>query len=376
MPLASWLLVLLGFALLIAAADLVVRGASSLARAAGVAPLVVGLTVVAFGTSAPEVAVSIKAALAGQEGLALGNVVGSNVFNVLLVLGISALIVPLSVQPQLVRFDVPVLIAVSALPLLMALDGVLARWEGVVLIALAVVYTTVLIFTGRRPRDAMREAATDSREASSASAGLARNVARVVVGCVGLVLGADLLVKGATDIARTLGVSNVVIGITLVAAGTSLPELATSVVASLRGERDLAVGNVVGSNIFNTLVVLGAAATVASGGMDIPRGVLTFDLPVMLAVAVTCLLFFFSDWTVSRAEGMVFLAYYALFILYLTLDASDHEARNLARSAVLSLVPMATLLGLLSWWNGRSDTRPPPPPPPDPAPSGAGDLPR
>jgi cation:H+ antiporter len=198
----------------------------------------------------------------------------------------------------------------------------------------------------------------------------------VALGLVGLILGADLLVRGATAIARTMGVSDVVIGITLVAVGTSLPELATSVVASLRGERDLAVGNVVGSNIFNTLLVLGVAASVAPGGLIIPRGVLTFDFPVMIAVAVTCLVFFFTDWTVSRAEGTVFLAYYALFIVYLLLDASGHEARDLARSAVLSLVPLAVLLGLLSWWHGREEARRPSRGPPDPAPAGAGDPPR
>lgn len=346
-----------GLAVLTAGAEILVRAASSLARAAGVAPLVVGLTVVAFGTSAPEVAVSVRASLEGQPGVALGNVVGSNVFNVLVILGLAAMVAPLQVRRALVRRDVPVLVAVSLLPILLALDGGLARGEGLLLLGGGIVYTASLAWSGVRAGRAGTEPGTP-RPATSVGTWVT-GLLMIAAGLVGLVVGASLFLDGAVTMARDLGASELVIGLTLVAAGTSLPELATSVVAAVRGERDLAVGNVVGSNIFNVLVVLGAVAATGPGGLPVPPGALTFDLPIMVAVAVVCLPFFFTDWTVSRGEGALLVAYYLAYLTYLILDASGHEAEAPFGAAMAYVaIPLTLLAGAALWWRDRNGTEP------------------
>jgi len=333
-----------------------------------VRPLLVGLTVVAFGTSAPEVAVSVEAALAGTGNVALGNVVGSNIFNVLLVLWLAAIVGPLLVQRQLVRLDVPVMIGVSALPLLLSLDGRIERVEAACLLAGGLLYLAILIGVARRENGPPSESSSD-QEAGAARDGDDGGTARArwqdgalaVVGLAGLVLGATLLIDSATSIARTAGVSELVIGLTLVAASTSLPEAATSVVAGLKGERDLAVGNVVGSNIFNVLFVLGAAGTVAPGGLEVPPGALTFDFPIMIAVAAACLPIFFTGWVISRGEGLVFLGYYAIYLVYLFLDAATHDARDEFGLAVLfGVIPFTLLVGLVAWHGNRSRNDPGP----------------
>lgn len=342
-----------GLVVLTMGADVLVRGASGLARAAGVTPLVVGLTVVAFGTSAPEVAVSVRASVAGQTGVALGNVVGSNVFNILVILGLSAVVAPLLVQRQLVRQDVPVLIGVSLLPILMALDGALARWEGILLLGGGATYAAFLVWGGLR--SAARASGPRLPRVPPAFRTWAVGILLVGVGLVGLVLGAHLFLEGAVAVARGFGISELVIGLTLVAAGTSLPELATSIVAAVRGERDIAVGNAIGSNIFNILVVLGAAATVAPAGLPVPPGALTFDLPVMVAVALVCLPIFFTDWTITRGEGVLFVAYYVAYLVYLFLDASGHEAETLFGAAVAYVaIPLTLLVGAALWWRDRN----------------------
>ncbi|HEY5790705.1 MAG TPA: calcium/sodium antiporter, partial [Gammaproteobacteria bacterium] len=283
-------LLLLGLLLLVAGAELLVRGAVRLAGAWGVSPLVVGLTVVAFGTSAPELAVSLSAAWRGQAGadLALGNVVGSNIFNVLLILGLSAAITPLVVAQKLVRVDVPLMIGVSLLVLLLALDGAIGRGDGLLLFAGIVAYSVFAVVHGRREADAVAQQYADALDGAPAG-GPARHLGLVLVGLVLLVLGARWLVHGATGLARGFGVSELVIGLTVVAGGTSLPEVATSVVASLRGQRDIAVGNVVGSNLFNLLGVLGLSGLAAPDGLVVIDSVRGFDLPVMIAAAIACL---------------------------------------------------------------------------------------
>lgn len=317
----------LGGVLLIGGAELLVRGASRLAIAAGISPLVVGLTVVAFGTSAPELAVTVGSAYGGQAEVALGNVVGSNIFNILFVLGVSAVIAPLVVAQQLVRLDVPLMIAASVLVLLLGLDGRIGRLDGLVLFTGIVAYTVFLI------RQSRRETAAVQDEYAEAFGGEERkrasplvNIALVLVGLGLLVVGAQWLVEAAVTVATALGVSELVIGLTIVAVGTSLPEVATSVLASLRGERDIAVGNAVGSNLFNLLAVLGLGSLVAPDGVPVPPGALTFDIPVMTAVAVAALPVFFSDYTIARWEGTVFLGYYIAYTVYLVLDAIQHHA--------------------------------------------------
>ena len=354
MSLITILLLFVGLALLIYGAELLVRGASALATSVGISRLVVGLTVVAFGTSSPELAVSVMSAWKGQPGIALGNVVGSNICNVLLILGLSAAAAPLVVARQVVRLEVPIMICTSVLLILFALDGELVRWEGTLLFAGVISYT---IWTVRRSRRDLR----DQPEADAAVPVISsrtRQLCQIITGLALLILGSKWLVDGAVAIARNLGVSELVIGLTIVAVGTSLPELATSVVASLRGERDIAVGNVVGSNIFNILCVLGMTTLVAPSGLTVPPAALTFDLPVMLAVAVVCLPVFMAGHRIARWEGLVFVGYYVVYVLFLVLTAFDHDSRHLLGQAVLCFaIPLTVLTLAISLWRHRFDPR-------------------
>lgn len=329
-----------GLLALIAGAELLVRGASRLAYALGIAPLVVGLTVVAFGTSAPEIAVSVGAVTRGQVDLAVGNVVGSNIFNVLFILGLSALITPLVVARQLIRQEVPLMIGVSVLLLVFALDGTIGRFEAATLFAGMIGYTVFLIRQGRA------EAAPDNGEpvAATGRGALALNAVFVILGLVLLVLGAGWLVEAAVTFARWLGVSELVIGLTIVAAGTSLPEVASSVVAAIRGERDIAVGNVIGSNLFNILACLGIAGLVAAEPLAVAPSVRTFDLPVMVAVAFVCLPVFFTGASIERWEGGVLFGYYIAYTAYLILRSAEHDALP-AFSAVMAgfVIPLTVI---------------------------------
>jgi cation:H+ antiporter len=311
---------LAGLALLVTGAELLVRGASRLAASFGISQLIVGLTVVAFGTSSPELAVSLGSAAAGEADIALGNVVGSNIFNVLFILGITALIGSLVVKSQLVRFDVPIMIGASLLVAALALDGSLGNLDGFALMTLLVVYVVVLIRKGRNEP-------TEQEGSADALTGRSSHLVNIVFIAMGLgllVLGSNLLLNAAVSFAEQLGVSQLVIGLTLVAAGTSLPEVATSVLAAVRGRRDIAVGNVVGSNVFNLLGVLGATAFFSPDGIAIAESTLRFDLPVMVAVAVACLPIFATGHLIARWEGAVFLGYYIAYASYLILSAADH----------------------------------------------------
>ncbi|MDX5378346.1 MAG: calcium/sodium antiporter [Halomonas sp.] len=317
----TMLLLLVGLALLIVGAEGLVRGASRLAAQVGISPLIIGLTVVAFGTSAPELVVSIKASLDDQAGIAIGNVVGSNIFNVLFILGISALIVPLAVAQQLIRLDIPLMIGISLLMLLLALDGSIGRVDGGLLFLGLVAYTGFLLWQGRR------QSAPDEPETSEEkSHHWGRDLLFVAGGLAMLVAGSRLFVDAAVTLATWLGVSEQVIGLTVVAAGTSLPEVVTSIVAALRGQRDIAVGNVVGSNIFNLLGVLGLAGLIAPTGIAVTDAMLSLDIPVMLAVAVACLPICFTASAINRWEGAVLLGYYVAYTTYLILAATHHDA--------------------------------------------------
>ncbi len=327
MDFTTILLFLLGLCFLIVGAELLVRGSSRLAAAVGISPLVIGLTVVAFGTSAPELAVTLQAALAGQADVVVGNVVGSNIFNVLFILGISALITPLVVSQQLIRLDVPLMIGVSVVMVGMALDRSIGRLEGAMLVAGLVAYTVWSIRQSRREHTTVKRAYEHeygkAREDKTKAILLQMLIA--AGGLALLVLGSRWFVEGGISIARMMGVSEFIIGLTLIAAGTSLPEVATSIIASLRGERDIAVGNVVGSNIFNLLGVLGSTALVAPTDIAVPSAALSFDLPVMLAVAVACLPIFFHESRIDRWEGGVFFGYYLAYTAYLILDSTGHD---------------------------------------------------
>jgi len=317
MSLTSLFFFIAGLILLIAGAEALVRGASKLAVLVGISPLVIGLTIVAFGTSSPELAVSVIAGLSGNADISLGNVVGSNIFNILFILGISASITPLVVSRQLIRFDVPVMIAVSILVFIFGLDGKIRRVEGIILFVGIVSYTVFLIYKSRKLTKEHENSPPLQGEGHKPQMYLLYSVL-ILLGFFLLILGSRWLVNGAVIIAKTIGISELIIGLTIVAAGTSLPEVATSVVATIRGERDIAVGNVVGSNIFNILAVLGLSSIAALDGIKVSSTALHFDIPVMIAVAVICLPVFFTRNLISRWEGMFLLGCYGGYIAYLT----------------------------------------------------------
>ncbi|MEJ2541293.1 MAG: calcium/sodium antiporter [Gemmatimonadota bacterium] len=350
--------VLVGLVLLVVGAQGLVRGAVGLARRAGVSSLLIGLTVVAFGTSTPEVAVSVESALLGQGGVALGNVIGSNVFNILVILGLSAVITPLMVRSQLIRLDVPLMVLASAAPLVLGLDGRIGRPDGIILLAALLLYLVFLGLLARRQRATAVPGDEPERYRDRWPVAVAFGVGGLVL----LSVGADQLVQGAVGVAARMGVNDVVVGLTVVAAGTSLPELATSVAASLRDERDLAVGNVVGSNVFNALGVLGAGAAV-SGGIPVSPGMYALDFPVMMAVALICLPVFVTGWSISRAEGSVFLLYYAAYMTYLILHATDHALHDEFGLLVTGVVlPLTLAVGgaaaVRGWLAGRDGGEP------------------
>ncbi|MCC6458202.1 MAG: calcium/sodium antiporter [Caldilineaceae bacterium] len=338
-----------GLVLLVVGAEALVRGASKLASAVGISSLVIGLTVVAFGTSTPELAVSVQSALNGQPDIALGNVVGSNIFNVLFILGISAIITPLIVSQQLIRLDVPIMIGVSLLTYLFAYDGHLVLWEGVILFAGIIIYTVFLIRQSRRETAEVKAEYEQEfgDEKPKTGTGILVDIGMIAVGLVMLVFGSRFLVNSAVAIAQTIGVSELVIGLTVVAAGTSLPEVATSVVAAIRGERDIAVGNVVGSNIFNILAVLGMTAIVSPTGISIAPSALSADIPFMIIVAVACLPIFFTGNLIARWEGLVFLAYYVAYTVYLILNANNSANLQTFTSFVLYFLLPITIITII-----------------------------
>ena len=329
MSLLTLILFIAGIVLLISGAELLVRGASRLAVAVGITPLVVGLTVVAFGTGSPELAVGVQASLAGKADITVGNIVGSNIFNVLFILGITAIVAPLIVSQQLVRLDVPLMIVVSLALLLMAMDGVIARNEGFILLAAGVAYTWLLIRISKRETAKIHseyEQAYGHPEEIDSPGHWFLHLLLIIAGFALLVIGSEWLVDGAVTIASAMGVSELVISLTIIAAGTSLPEVATSIIAGLRGERDIAVGNVVGSNLFNILVVVGVAGMVSRDGLLVAAPAVNFDIPVMVAAAVLCLPIFFLNYRIGRWEGALFLGYYIFYTLYLVLATTQHDA--------------------------------------------------
>lgn len=320
-----------GLALLILGAEVLVRGAARLSSALGVSPLIVGLTVVAYGTSSAELAACLRSTHAGQGGLAIGIVVGSNIFNVLFVLGFSALFIPLTVTKRLIRLDVPIMIGVSVLLYLLALDGVIGRWDGLLLFAAVVGYTLFTVLGARRERSQtwlVSEVPTSlgMKEKPRRGSSVVIQILFIIAGLVMLVLGARWFVSGAVSLAEGLGVGETVIGLTIVAVGTSLPEAATSIVAALRRKPEIAVGNIIGSNIANVLLVMGVTGLVAPRGVEVPLSALKFDMPVMIAVAVSCLPVFFIGGRIERWEGGLYLVYYFAFVVYLILEAGHHNA--------------------------------------------------
>lgn len=308
----AWVAMAAGLVLLYVGAEGLVRGSASLAGRLGLTPLVIGLTVVAFGTSMPELAVSVEATLNGRSDIALGNVVGSNIGNIGLILAVAALIAPLKVQAKVLRVDTPLMMAVSALLLVMVLDGRLGRLEGTVLVTGVLLYVAFSLWSARRESANVHAEFAEGVPAPSGST--LRDVIFVVVGLAVLVFGARMLVQGAVTLAEAAGLSDAVIGLTIVAIGTSLPELAASVVAAVKGEGDIAIGNVLGSNLFNILGILGITSLIQP--LD-AGGVRPLDLWVMVGFAVLLAPLMRTGWRIERWEGAALLVLYVGYLTYL-----------------------------------------------------------
>ncbi|WP_426429076.1 calcium/sodium antiporter [Pseudomonas palmensis] len=340
----------LGLLLLITGAELLVRAALRLAASLQVRPLIIGLSLVAFGSSAPQLTVSLQAAYTGAPDVAVGSVIGSNIFNVLVTLGLAALIIPLRVSRQLVRLDIPLMIGASLLVYLLALDERIGRLEGALLLLGLVAYLAILWHQSRH------HARTYPAPGPRPQRGVGfwfGTLALMLTGLGLLSLAGHLLLEAAVEVAVDLGLSERVIGLTVVAVCTSLPELATSLIAALRGEREIAVGNVIGSNLFNLLAVLGLTALVAPVPLSISPNALAFDLPVMLGVAVLTLPVFYSGYRVTRAEGLVFLCLYLAYGLHVVAFTTGMPLANRLEQLMLLYV-LPTLAVVLLYTTVRA----------------------
>jgi cation:H+ antiporter len=320
-------LLVAGLVLLSGGAEMVVRGALRLAASLGIEPLMVGLTVVAICTSVPELVVGITASWQGSGALAVGNIAGTNMVNILLILGLSALLRPLPLHLRVLKLDLPALITAAAMMTVMAWDGLLTRLDGGVLFGAAILYTVVLSRVGRGEKQAVKAEFRDmySDDIKTRWAVAQTRVRYIVLLAAGMgltVLGADWLVSGAVGIARALGISEAVIGLTIVAIGTSAPELATTIVATIKGERDVAIGNLLGSSIYNIFVILGLICLVSPGGVPVERQLLFVDIPLMAGAALLCIPVFVTGKCVSRWEGGAFIAFYVIYMLSLIFSRS------------------------------------------------------
>ncbi|HEX8589413.1 calcium/sodium antiporter [Pseudomonas sp.] len=340
-----------GLLLMIIGAQLSVRAAVALAALLKTRPLFLGLTVVALGSSAPQLAVGLQAAFTDSTDIAVGSVIGSNIFNVLVTLGLSALIIPLRVARQLVRVDLPLMIAATALVAALAWNGELSALDGIVLLLGMAGYVFVVV----------RQFAHGARHVPRTDLAPRRRIGpllgRLVLMACGLALltfGSHLLVGAAVSVALDLGLSERVIGLTVIAVATSLPALMTSLVAALRGERDIAVGNIIGSNLFNLLGVLGITALISTGPLSISPNALDFDLPVMLGVAALCVPLFYSGYRISRLEGLLLLGLYAVYGLHIVSFTTGMPlAERLERLMIhyaLPVIALCVVVGTVRAW--------------------------
>ena len=343
--------VVIGLTLLLVGGDLLVRGASYLANQFGMSPLMIGLTVVAFGTSAPEMAICIDAALSGSPEIALGNIVGSNITNVLLILGLTAIIFPIAIQAQIVQREVPILIAVSLVFLILIFDGNLSLLDGLLLLGGMLGFLTWQFYINPREKSSAEESLEGAEtEIPNRSKNTILHLILLVAGVAGLWVGARWMVSGASELAESLGVSKLVIGLTIVAIGSSAPEIVTSLVAARRGFPEMAVGNVIGSNIANLLLVGGITATV-SKEITIPSESFQFDIPVMLGTSIACLPIFTTSHKIDRWEGFLFLFCYVGFNVVLFIKPMLNDSfPNWSQLVWVFLVPLiaATIYVLFS----------------------------
>lgn len=324
---------IIGLVLLVYCADKLVEGASNIALNYGVSKLVIGLTIVAAGTSLPEFVVSLNSSIKGNPELSLGNVVGSNIMNIALILGITALIKPISCTAPMVRRDVPIMIGVSALICIFAYtSSIITPLEGLIFLILFIAYNIMSYIIGKKEGEAIPESEGENEEEEKRPSSWV-SFLWIIGGLVGMVIGSELLVDGSVDIAKRLGISDEIIGLTLVAIGTSLPELATSIMSAKKGSSDLAIGNVVGSNIFNILAIVGTAAVVPffkanateTSFLKVSPDMISLHLPVMIGVAICLLPIMISDMKITRKEGTFFVVVYVAYtimLIYTTLNGT------------------------------------------------------
>lgn len=310
---ALWFLA--GLAALVVGAEVMVRGGSQLAARLGVSPIVIGLTFVSIGTSMPELAIGVVSAAEGSGALAVGNIAGTNIVNILLILGLSAVLVPLALQMRTIRFELPFMALAALLMWLLSVDGVLSRTDGAILVACAVVYTAGVLWTARRESRQIAAEFADEFSAPEPSRTWL-HVVMTVGGIAVVVIGAEWLVDGAVGLARGFGVGDALIGLTVVAIGTSAPELVTTVVSTIRGDRDIAIGNLIGSSIYNIVLILGVTCLVPANGLALPDSLVRVDIPIMVAVAALCIPIFLSGRRVSRAEGTFMVGAYLSYLVF------------------------------------------------------------
>jgi cation:H+ antiporter len=347
--------ILLGLIGLIVGGELLVRGSVNLAILLKITPLVIGLTVVAFGTSSPELAVSIRSVLSGNTGISVGNILGSNIYNILLVLGVAASLTPLTASIQLIRIDVPVMILASVMTLLLSIDGVLTRLDGATLFLPLCGYTIWQFKKGKIESSAQKTYSNNQNSKKNRMSiwSPLKSLIQILLGFGLLSMGSRGLVTGGVSVATALGVSELIIGLTIVAIGTSLPEIVTSIMSIRRGHLDMAVGNVVGSNLFNLLGVLGLTGIIAPHGIAIPKTALEFDMLVMLAVAVACLPVFFTGKQISRWEGGLFLFYFVVYTVFLILDAKGSQhLRTLTWVMSIFVIPITIITLVMTTYRG------------------------
>jgi len=341
------LLIVVGMIVLIGGGETLLKGASRLAVAAKIPPIIVGLTIVAFATSAPELAITLSATLKGSAEIAIGNIVGSNICNIALVLGVAAVLSPVAVCSSLIRREIPLMVAITFLAYILVIlcsemplsslftgqfEGMFLPWTGALMVSILIAYVGWTIYEIRRHRanneiiiqELEAEILPDTEHPDAKIGGrknIGINLCLIAAGLTLLIFAADILVQGSVQVARMMGVSELVIGLTILAVGTSLPELMITVMAAIKGKSDIAVGNIIGTNIFNILGVWGISAlfsgATAAGGLVVSARALYFDMPVMLLVAVFCIVICFTDRRVTRNEGVFLLLCYAAYLIAL-----------------------------------------------------------
>ena len=338
-----------GLMALIGGAELFLKAVDHFGLKWGISPLIMGLTVVALATGAPELAISIKAATSGNADLVLGNIIGSNIANILLILGISSLISTLRTTKNVVRIDVPIVIAVSIVLFYLAIDGTLTKLDGVVLIAGFLVYSIFTYYQIRKSRivedrDQIFEYEKSLEELDKGTKFHIKNGGILLLGLVFIVLGSNWMVESAVTIATLLGISELVIGLTIVSIGTSLPEVATSMAAARKGNADVAVANVLGSNLYNVLLTLGLTLIIAPNVLEVSEAAISLDLPFMVIVSMICIPIFMAGYKITRLDGAIFLFYYTSYLTYLVLDAVGSPLKSHLEEVKIWVTIPATLL--------------------------------